>query len=504
MAPVEVDNDPSVLPTVQLGGHILLASCLTVLVARTIYRSYLALPPSSATRHRQSLRRDHAKMFTSLALLGLMTAVWFGVKGASLSYRVWAAERGVELPDSFFGDKGALRLGQHPGRFEIIRWLNDTPFYRDNLEIVAEKARYFWWGQQASFALNSFSTYVAIEGRRRNISNLWAFVLLGQLVNVSFAQNLWFVAILLTPVPLPENVDTLTDTRRAFASVHKLWFEVVPQRANNWLPNPGFYITLLLSGYGALFLTPFAANTSSFGIVAFLSVAFPFAPLLLPYIIPEHWGTTHDRPHEAHSSYIKIFRVISTMSSILHIRTSGLALLYNTPDNHYYRHSLLHPLEKVHRSSKNRAFTALERVLGAVGDHPAVGAVGYDVILSGLSLGTWAAVRGLDGYEILRTVIPWMNKVGEAGVRVKEEVESTAQSTDTPSPVRRRGRPRKSIKSQQDAAYAPKSSANGAATEGDQVEDEDWEIAALMWGVVSAAGLGVGSAGVYGAEMTAR
>lgn len=30
-----------------------------------------------------------------------MTAGWFGVNQASLSYRVWAAERGVELPDRF-------------------------------------------------------------------------------------------------------------------------------------------------------------------------------------------------------------------------------------------------------------------------------------------------------------------------------------------------------------------------------------------------------------------
>ncbi|KAB8302218.1 hypothetical protein EYC80_005663 [Monilinia laxa] len=462
MAPVEIDHDPSVIPTLKLGGHIVLASSLTALIARTIYRSYLALPPSSATRHRQPLRHDHVKIFTSLALLGLVTAVWFGVNGASLSYRVWAAERGVELPDSFFGDKGALRLGQHPGRFEIIRWLNDTYFYLDNLEIVAEKARYFWWGQQASLTMNSL-------------------------------------------MPLPENVDILTDKRRAFDSVHKLWFEkIVPQRASNWLPNPGFYIALLLSGYGALFLTPFAANTSSFETVALLSVSLPFAPLLLPYIIPEHWGTTHDHPHEAHPSYTKIFRVISIISSILHIRTTGLALLYNTPENHYYRHSLLRPLEKVHRSNKNRAFTAIERVLGAVGDHPAVGAVGYDVILSELSLGTWAAVRGLDGNEILRVVVPWMNKVGKAGAEVKEELENVTQPTDASPPLRRRRRPRKFTKSQQDAAYAPKVGANGTIPEGDQDEDEDWEVAALTWGVVSAAGLGVGSAGVYDAEITAR
>lgn len=89
----------SLLPASQLGGHILLTSCLTALVSRTIYRSYLALPPSSATRHRQPLRRNHVRIFISLAFLGLITAGWFGVSGASLSYRVWAIERGVELPD---------------------------------------------------------------------------------------------------------------------------------------------------------------------------------------------------------------------------------------------------------------------------------------------------------------------------------------------------------------------------------------------------------------------
>lgn len=124
---------------------------------------------------------------------------------------------------------------------------------------------------------------------------------------------------------------------------------------------------------------------------------------------------------------MKIFRVISTISSVLHIRTTGLALLYNTPESHYYRHSLLRPLEKVHRSNKNRAFAAVERVLGAVRDHPAVGAVGYDVLISTLSLGIWAAVRGLDGNEMLRAIIPWMNKIEKAGVKIKEEKENSAQ-----------------------------------------------------------------------------
>ena len=92
----------------------------------------------------------------------------------------------------------------------MARWLNDVPFYHDALEIVAEKNRHFWWGQQVNLSLVSLSVYVALEGRRRNISNLWTFLALAQLVNLSYAQNLFFIAVLLTPVPLPENVSELT------------------------------------------------------------------------------------------------------------------------------------------------------------------------------------------------------------------------------------------------------------------------------------------------------
>jgi hypothetical protein len=107
---------------------------------------------------------------------------------------------------SVFGDRGAFRGGEHPGRMHLVRWLNDTPFYRDTLEIVAEKARYFWWGQQINLALVSWSMYLAIEGRRRKIPHLWCFLALAQLVNLSYAQNLFFITVLLTPVPLPDNV----------------------------------------------------------------------------------------------------------------------------------------------------------------------------------------------------------------------------------------------------------------------------------------------------------
>ena len=123
---------------------------------------------------------------------------------------------------SVFGDKGALRGGEHPGRFQLARWLNDTPFYQDALEIIAEKARYFWWSQQVNLGLISWSMYLAIEGRRRKISHLWAFLGLAQLVNLSYAQNLFFIAVLLTPVPLPENVREITRSSVPMASSRRV------------------------------------------------------------------------------------------------------------------------------------------------------------------------------------------------------------------------------------------------------------------------------------------
>lgn len=103
----------------------------------------------------------------------------------------------------FYGDKGVFPFGENATRVHILQWLSDTPIYLDAFEIIAEKARRFWWGQQLDLGLVSWSMLLAIEGRRRNIPLLWCYQLLGQLVSLAFAQNVFFLAMLLTPSPLP-------------------------------------------------------------------------------------------------------------------------------------------------------------------------------------------------------------------------------------------------------------------------------------------------------------
>jgi len=332
---------------------------------------------------------------------------------------------------------------------------------------------------------------------------------------------------------LPDNVRDLTRASMATSSTYSRYKrKFTASQPTNWCPHPILYLIPLFSTFTSIFLIPFAANTPSFMTIAIVSRAATFSPLLLPYIVPQSWGTVHTHPHDSHSAYTGLFRTISIISFLLHGKSTVLALLLNTPDSYYHRHSLLHPFRQEHRSILERSSTAVGKVLGAIGDHPAVSAVGWDVLLSGLSVGLWAAIRGLDVQEILRSTGLWYSKpkvVGDAASAVKKEAKLIRQETlDTitaaPTPAKRRpGRPKKSETAEsndESVTSAPKrrgrarksdTSADGAykpaevvRDEGDEEGDADWEVGALAWGLISALGLGTGSAGVFGAETTAR
>ena len=128
-----------------------------------------------------------------------------------LSSHGWA-EHPTDKAGSFLRNAVAGSDGNGSVALYIRHWLSDTAIYQDAVEIVAEKARRYWWGQQIDLAMVSWALLLAIEGRRRSIPFLWAYFSLAYLVNLSFAQNLFFVALLLTPSPLPQD-GTLVPTR---------------------------------------------------------------------------------------------------------------------------------------------------------------------------------------------------------------------------------------------------------------------------------------------------
>jgi len=274
-------------------------------------------------------------------------------------------------------------------------WLNDTPVLYDALEIVAEKYRTLWWGQQLDLAMIPWSMLLSIEGHRRKIPHLWAYALLPHLVSLSFAQNLFYVALLLTPSPIvtAEEPDSLS----------ALFHRIFPRKPATWTPKPFFYIINLILSYVIALWVPYTAGKHMFGTAVTILRVLTFLPVALPTILPRSLGTDHSHQHDTYRSIVKIFRGMALASTLFHARTSILALFFSLPKAYKHRHSIHLPFDTLKVSAWDRSATALERILGSMSDHPAVAAAGKDVLLCALSLGLWAAFRSMDVQDVLRS-----------------------------------------------------------------------------------------------------
>lgn len=398
----------------------------------------------------------------------------------------------------------------------VARWLNDTPIYRDAREIVAEKARRLFWGQQIDLGMIVWSLLLSIEGRRRRIPYTWAYYCLAQLVSLSFAQNLFYVAMLLAPTPLPP------------ASRPWVLDRVFPPKPNNWFPHPVVTTSVLYLGRAMMALLPvMAGSTATSSWPTLVLSATSLVLLAIPTVAPRSWGAVYSSPHGAHDSHVKTFRTFSLATFVMHALSTGYALADNAPDSHHHRHSKRMPMGTAKRSDWERASTAVAKVLGSTADHPVVAAVGRDVLLSALSLGLWAAVRAMDSRQIIKAAWPFAASpsCGARSQSMADDVAGTARSVaataagdgkaESPAPAPRgRGRPRKVKWKDQtleetdgDTAYKPSAGEVSAAVEGDVLpaeEDVDWEAAALAWVMTMVGGLGCGSAGVFGGECISR
>ncbi|GAA5943141.1 uncharacterized protein JCM15063_005215 [Sporobolomyces koalae] len=126
--------------------------------------------------------------FLALAVVSL-TATWtyMGLYFQH-SFREAAADRGIASAS-----------------FSTREWLNDVSLFKQAWGYVCDTAERYWWSEQLMYwTTGPLTILMSIEGRRLGIKHLWAYMLIGQLVAVSFAQSLFFAAITLAPRVLPQ------------------------------------------------------------------------------------------------------------------------------------------------------------------------------------------------------------------------------------------------------------------------------------------------------------
>jgi hypothetical protein len=86
----------SYLPVAVVASHLIVAASLATLVGRGLYRSCQGLSPAQSVRPREASRNGLVPVFAALAALSLSLAVKSAADYATLSYQVWADERGFE------------------------------------------------------------------------------------------------------------------------------------------------------------------------------------------------------------------------------------------------------------------------------------------------------------------------------------------------------------------------------------------------------------------------
>ncbi|KAK2070371.1 hypothetical protein P8C59_004870 [Phyllachora maydis] len=153
--------------------------------------------PLANTRHRSEKRGKIVPVLAALAAFSFFVAEYFAFGAALASYRAWRHEQ--RPASTWLGPAGYSHGGLG---LDMIRWLTNSTVYLDAVEVLVEKARRFWWGQQLELSMIPFSVFLTIEGRRRAVPFLWAYLALGHLVSHSFGQTLFYIAMIVTPLPL--------------------------------------------------------------------------------------------------------------------------------------------------------------------------------------------------------------------------------------------------------------------------------------------------------------
>jgi hypothetical protein len=106
-----------------------------------------------------------------------------------------------------------------------------------------------------------------------------------------------------------------------------------------------------------------------------------FRPLYLDRLAPLTYGSVK----HPHRTYLAVYRFLSYASFLLYLKQTFVAIRGNDPGAFQHRHSQylasLHLPHEHQRGPIQRATSSISRVLGSLGDHPAVASVGWDVLM---------------------------------------------------------------------------------------------------------------------------
>ncbi|KAF6807379.1 hypothetical protein CPLU01_15802 [Colletotrichum plurivorum] len=220
----------NVRPWAIFTGYMVLAAALTtkaIAIIRAQRRARSTGRSADGAGPAPSGRRA-VVLFSLLAALSLATTWYHMFRFFEWSYGQWA------IAHVAGADADGLRLGE---------WLRDTSLFRQAWASTLETAPRAWWSLQIFGFCANWSVMLAVQSRNRNTPHAWVFILLGQVVAISFAANLSFLAVLCSE--LPDRKRTAAPSAFSWHTVllfgNLLWATSIPSAVGK----PGFMLLLL-------------------------------------------------------------------------------------------------------------------------------------------------------------------------------------------------------------------------------------------------------------------
>ena len=157
--------------------YIVLALVFTSLVLDSLIR--LPTPPE---------RGNQVLVFSSLAFFSF-TALSFNMLHVLVySFQLWTQDHPL-----------ASGMSAGSALMTIWKWSITSTLFKDFGVAIVEDLKRFFWTQAALWATMSVCIYMGAEGVHRRVPRLWAYFALSQILPISFAQNLFYVALLRLP-----------------------------------------------------------------------------------------------------------------------------------------------------------------------------------------------------------------------------------------------------------------------------------------------------------------
>ncbi|KAF8816691.1 hypothetical protein BYT27DRAFT_7237833 [Phlegmacium glaucopus] len=337
------------------------------------------------------------------------TAVFIGLTIASLAhtwyymlkYMTWSFEN-YEL--------GLSNSSAHDLIHRYAYWLHETSLFKEAWAVVCFHPVNWWWSEQLClFTAGTWTVFIAIEGRRRNIKYLWAYMLLGQIVAISVASNLFYLALILSqPSVSSRNLSI--------------------KKANSTL-----VISVLLS-LATVALSPFT-SPKTFLPNLLVMHALLFIPLISLPSSPEVSSTSR-------------FSVdLKTLYRIIHLACVGIHV-----------RTIIAAIGSLNASSSRQTSISLDilnEVWTVLHSHPAQSSIGWDIIWTSFSFIVWILLRprslvndnssdartdkyGLLNYLILATPVASIAVTAPYALRPREDAAEGVRGGSTDDKEKKR------------------------------------------------------------------